>query len=105
MKIPWIAVAISAAMILLPAGTARADTRNNLSYEVDDSRTEITITGYSGSESSVEIPNEIDNIAVTAIGYKAFFNCDSLTEITVPEGVSRIEEDAFQYCDNLRICA
>lgn len=35
------------------------------------------------------------------IGKKAFYNCVSLGEITVPDGVTLIDEDAFSYCAGL----
>ena len=39
---------------------------------------------------------------ITAIGYKAFYNCDALLEVSVPIGVKKLDEKAFAYCDNLQ---
>ena len=38
---------------------------------------------------------------VTTIGNYAFYNCSSLTTITIPDGVTTIGNNAFQYCSNL----
>ena len=38
---------------------------------------------------------------VTTIGYGAFSECDSLTEIVIPESVTTIGEDAFSWCSSL----
>ena len=37
------------------------------------------------------------------IGINAFYECDSLTEIVIPDGVESIGAWAFAYCDNLTI--
>ena len=39
--------------------------------------------------------------SVTRIGFYAFWNCSSLTSITIPEGVTSIEQEAFKDCSNL----
>ena len=39
--------------------------------------------------------------SVTSIGEYAFFNCSSLTAINIPEGVTSIGDDAFSGCSNL----
>jgi len=38
---------------------------------------------------------------VTSIGYEAFYNCSSLTSVTIPEGVTSIGSDAFDGCTKL----
>ncbi len=44
------------------------------------------------------IPNDG---SVTSIGYCAFFDCDSLTSITIPDSVTSIGMGAFVYCESL----
>lgn len=39
--------------------------------------------------------------SVTSIGEGAFFGCDSLTNITIPEGMAKIEDQAFSGCSSL----
>ncbi len=48
------------------------------------------------SLTSITIPN-----SVTSIGYGAFYGCSSLTSITIPAGVTRIGDYAFRYCSSL----
>lgn len=38
---------------------------------------------------------------VTKIGYRAFYNCDNLTSITIPDSATEIGSNAFAYCKNL----
>lgn len=40
---------------------------------------------------------------VTKIGYYAFYDCDSLTSVTIPDSVTTIENWAFSYCSSLMI--
>ncbi len=59
------------------------------------------IAKYNGQAASLEVPSSLDSLAVTSIGYKAFENCESLTEITVPDSVTNIGEFAFAGCKSL----
>lgn len=45
---------------------------------------------------SIDIPD-----GVTSIDYQAFVWCDSLTSITIPKSLKSIDNDAFRSCDNL----
>ena len=64
----------------------------------------ITITGYTGSNTSITIPETINGIKVTAIANLAFRGCTSLTSIVIPESVTTIGYCAFKGCTNLTIC-
>ena len=58
----------------------------------------ITISGYTGSGSSITIPSMINGLLVTSIGSGAFYNCTSLTNVTIPNSVTSIGGSAFENC-------
>ena len=39
---------------------------------------------------------------LTTIGYQAFYQCFSLTSVTIPDSVTTIGDEAFAYCESLR---
>ena len=55
-----------------------------------------TVIGYRGNKGTIIIPN-----TVVAIGNNAFFNCFSLTSVTVGNSVTSIGDYAFQGCTAL----
>jgi hypothetical protein len=50
----------------------------------------ITITVYTGTNSAVSIPSQINNLPVTAIGDNAFGWHTELTSVTIPDSVTNI---------------
>ena len=76
-----------------------ANAENGFEYTVTGD--EATITGYTGSAKSLVIPSELGGKPVTEIGIFAFALCDSLTEVTIPEGVTSIGNAAFSGCSSL----
>ena len=55
-------------------------------------------TSVSGS---LKIPHMIDGDNVVSISYNAFYNCNSLTDITLGANLVHIDNFAFSYCQNL----
>jgi len=70
-------------------------------YNVIDGRS-ITITKYTGHNGSVHIPASIGGLPVTTIGDNTFYNCDSLTSVTIPSSVTNIGNFVFSNCDKLK---
>ena len=59
------------------------------------------IINYIGAASELEVPGEIEGHPVAYIADGAFYQCDSLTSITLPDGVTSIGESAFSWCGSL----
>ena len=75
----------------------------DLVYEINSERTGYEITDYTGTGGEVVIPSEHKGLPVTSIGYRAFYNCTSLTSVTFAEGsqLESIGDDAFYRCSSL----
>ena len=77
---------------------------DKIKYELNDDNT-ARVTGYIGTPYSLTIPESIsyegDTFKVTSIGEDAFAHCTSLSNITIPNSVTRIENYAFYGCKNL----
>lgn len=85
--------------LLATAATATALQFGYFTYATNNGT--ITITDYSGSETAVIIPSNIDGKPVTSIGSYAFNECYYMTSITIPDSVTAIGDFAFQYCSHL----
>ena len=68
-------------------------------YTVSDGKA--TITGFTGDDSTLTIPSSIDGYAVTCIADDAF-ESDTLQNVTIPDGVTKIGWFAFKKCTVLR---
>ena len=69
-------------------------------YAIDDGR--VTIVQVSPKPSgALTIPSKFGDIPVTSIGEKAFYECEYLTRITIPDSITSIGEDAFKGCSSL----
>ena len=75
----------------------------SFTYEASDDG-HYEITGYvvnADTSHELEIPSEIEDIAVTGIADEAFKSCTSITSVTIPDTVKYIGDFAFYDCDNL----
>ena len=73
-------------------------------YTVDDDGN-ATITAYKGNAWTLIIPKTLDGHKVVAIGRNAFSSSQSkayLKTVIIPEGVTKIEPNAFQTCLSLQ---
>ena len=53
------------------------------------------ITDYEGEDAELSIPDELDGHPVREIGEEAFYWCDFLTTITLPDALTSIGDNAF----------
>ena len=61
----------------------------------------VTITKYTGTESTVILPSTISSWPVTKIGEAAFQDNTTITSVTIPASVTEIGSNAFAGCTNL----
>lgn len=61
----------------------------------------IAISGYTGSDTVVNVPDTVDGLKVTAIGDHAFEANWDIEQVVLPEGITYIGESAFMDCGRL----
>ncbi len=96
-KLLSILVSLMLLLTMLPLGavSVSAGTYGDLSYRIFNG--EVTITDCSSTVYGwVFIPDTIEGYPVTAIDDEAFYDCASLTSVTIPSSIKKIGEDAFE---------
>lgn len=91
----------------VPLGTftltvSAATTYNSgvFTYTVTDNKATITkVDTITGDD--VTIPSTLDDYTVTGIGVSAFYDCNKITSITIPNSITTIGESAFDGCTGL----
>lgn len=115
-----ICMLLTIAPITAFASTGSGTCGDNISWELDESGT-LTLTGsgamrdyaYNSSGGDdvspwreFEMGNDIKKIVVgdgiTSIGRYAFYNCDEVTEVSLPAGLKKIGFAAFEGCGKLK---
>lgn len=70
-------------------------TEDGYAYSIDSATNEVTITKYTGTESSVTIPDTIDGKPVTTIGEKAFASNKTIITLTFGANIKSVGNSAF----------
>ena len=83
-----------------PALMVSAATSGIYTYTVTNGKATITDCRTVAS-GAIDIPSTLEGYNVTSIGDRAFFDCTSLTSITIPNCVTGIGDSTFQYCTSL----
>ena len=74
-------------------------TNDGFKWSYDDGI--MAITGYEGNAARIDIPSKINGIPMTKICDEAFYGCDSLQRVTIPNSVTYLGYWAFRECHNL----
>ncbi len=70
-----------------------------LAYTLSEDKTYYIVSGIGTcTDTDIIIPSTYDTKPVTTIGGSAFYNCRSITSITIPDNVTSIDNMAFAYC-------
>ena len=106
MKKRFVSLLVAACMILtlFPVSVFAADvteyTSGDYKYTLNEDGT-ATITKYTGTESTITIPKQLENHEVTMIGSQSFKDNKSLQKIEISTNISTIDWMAFAGCTNL----
>ena len=82
---------------------------NGIYYNINSDGNSVTVTYkdnyYNSYSGTVTIPSTVTynnkTYSVTAIGYRAFYGCTGMTNVTIPNSVISIGNGAFQNCTAL----
>jgi hypothetical protein len=91
-----ICICVLMSLIVFASSSAFADQYGDFTYTVSGGA--VTITRYTGAGGAVVIPSAINGMPVVSIGSYAFYDCTSLTSVTIPDSVTSIGDYTFYLC-------
>lgn len=85
-------------IMLCSCGNSKTSPKEDFTYEFKDGN--VIITGYTGTDLEIVIPEIIEDRPVTEIAKHAFKNYD-MKSIILPENLLLVNEGGFSYCTQL----
>ncbi|MBO5010294.1 MAG: leucine-rich repeat protein, partial [Clostridia bacterium] len=74
---------------------------NDTYYYTVDSEGNAIIVGCSTTSTNITLPNTLGGYTVTTVGYKGMANCTTLTGVTIPNNIVKLDLYAFAGCTGL----
>lgn len=87
-------------LCLLMVGAALADT-NDFTFQSNAAGTGYVVTGYTGSDTTVTVPDWYKGLPVTEIGASAFQGKTAIKIVKLPSSIEKIASAAFKGCTSL----
>jgi hypothetical protein len=81
----------------LPSMVLLSELPVNAQFTYATNDNSITVTSYTATGGRVVIPGTVDGMPVTRIGQQAFYRT-AVLDVTIPESVTTIAQDAFYLC-------
>ena len=100
----WTVLVVVLLMVLAMNGAAadeEAFKSRNYRYRILEDGT-AEITKYSGGDEVLKIPETLDGKTVTGIGDYAFYQCDALESIVLPDSMVSMGTNPFLDCESLK---
>lgn len=73
----------------------------DLRYTLNSEGTEYTVTGYTGKDANVTVPEKYKDLPVVAVAKEAFKGNTTIKTVTLPDSVTTIGDEAFASCTAL----
>ncbi|MCM1363923.1 MAG: leucine-rich repeat domain-containing protein [Faecalibacterium sp.] len=102
----FFAAMLTVIMVLSVFSVAAFALDTNLKYELNEFDQAVLVSCNSNAKGTVTVDSQVlikgKWYPVKSIGDEAFEDCDKITEIVIPEGVTTIGYKAFADCDSLK---
>ena len=84
----------------IPITVTATDSYDGFNYEILNG-TYCAITGYTGTETEIVIPSEINSYIVQQISDEAFYNNTTIEKVVFPETMEAVGSSLFYGCTSL----
>lgn len=74
---------------------------NGFVYEVSNDLTYFTVKKYTGTNTTVQIPDNCGGLPVTKLATEAFKECEHITELLIPESLTELDSVTLNNCASL----